>query len=195
MERVQDTPEAVTSPAAGTTGPRTEYGKPKPRGLMRLFLRVPPFLYRIGLGGALGDRLLVLTTTGRRTGRPRTVGLNYARDGRTLYLISGYGRTDWFRNVLAHPRVRVQVGTDAWPGEARLVVDPSEELRARDLFAVQAISQGPPAPLRPLFRRLGLDYEAEVARLRDPDLAFPIIALAPVPPPEDAPARDPDAIG
>lgn len=85
--------------------------KPKPRGFVRWLLRLPPILYRLGLAGRMGRRLLLLTTTGRRTGRPRTVGLNYVLDGRTVYVLSGFGRTDWYVNLLADPHVEVHCGS------------------------------------------------------------------------------------
>ena len=84
------------------------YAKPKPRGMLRLLLRLPPLLYRRGLARRMGPRFLLPTTTGRRTGLARTVGLNYARDGHTVYVISAFGRTDWYRNLVAHPVVEVQ---------------------------------------------------------------------------------------
>ena len=153
------------------------YAKPKPRRLLRLVLKLPPLLYRLGLARRLGPRLLLVTTTGRRTGRARTVGLNYARDGDVVYVISGFGRTDWFRNLVADPRVQVQIGADRWSGEARPVSDQAEQQRARTLFSEQALGQGPPPALRPLVRRMGLDYEAEVRRLHDPGLELPIVAI------------------
>jgi deazaflavin-dependent oxidoreductase (nitroreductase family) len=153
------------------------YGKPKPRGLLRRMLQVPPLLYRTRLARHLGPRLLALTTIGRRTGQERTVGLNYARDGETVYVLSGYGRTDWYRNLVADPHVKVQIGSDHWSTEATAVSDSVEAQRVREIFAQQALGQGPPPVLRPLVRRLGLDYEGEVRRLRDPGLEFPIVAI------------------
>lgn len=151
--------------------------KPKPRGMLRLMLRVPGLLYRLGLARRLGPRLLLLTTTGRRTGQARTVGLNYALDADVAYVVSGFGRTDWYRNLVANPRVQVQIGRDCWPGEARPVTDLEERQRARRLFLGEALRQGPPPALRPLIRRLGLDYEAEVGRFQADDLDLPIVAI------------------
>jgi hypothetical protein len=46
-----------------------------PRGLLRLALRLPIWLYRWRLGWLLGDRFLLLTHTGRKSGLPRQVVL------------------------------------------------------------------------------------------------------------------------
>ena len=154
------------------------YAKPKPRGMLRLLLRLPPLLYRRGLARRMGPRFLLPTTTGRRTGLARTVGLNYARDGHTVYVISAFGRTDWYRNLVAHPVVEVQVGTERWRGLARPVSDSIERERAGELFSDQAaVGQGPPPAVRSVLRRLGLDYEAKVCRVRDPGLELPIVAI------------------
>jgi deazaflavin-dependent oxidoreductase (nitroreductase family) len=58
--------------------------------------------------------VLLLTTTGRRTGLPRTVPLFYVRDGERFVVCNvdpGFERTNpWVLNLRAHPRARIQVG-------------------------------------------------------------------------------------
>ncbi len=71
-------------------------------------------------GGLLGRRLvgndmLLLTTTGRVTGRPHTVPLLYLRDGESIVTIASYGgrnrHPEWYLNLLATPSATVQVGS------------------------------------------------------------------------------------
>ena len=77
-------------------------------------------------------QMLLLTTTGRRTGRPRTTPLFYMPDGDRLVLIASYGGDDrdpqWFKNLTANPDVTVQIG-----GENRrmraAVASPEEKAR------------------------------------------------------------------
>jgi deazaflavin-dependent oxidoreductase (nitroreductase family) len=81
-------------------------------------------------GGALGERpLLLLTTTGARTGLSRTTPMMYIRDGgRLLVLASNAGapkHPDWYHNVVAHPEVRVEVAGEAY--DATAVVLTGEE--------------------------------------------------------------------
>ncbi|WP_409468156.1 nitroreductase/quinone reductase family protein [Streptomyces sp. HC307] len=63
-----------------------------------------------------GVSLVLLTTTGARTGRLRTDPAVYARDGdRILVFASNAGgpkHPDWYHNMLADPRLTVEVGTD-----------------------------------------------------------------------------------
>ena len=74
-------------------------------------------LYRL-TGGLVGRRLvhndmMLLTTTGRSSGRPHTVPLLYLRDGDRFVVIASYGgrpdHPEWYRNLLAEPRAMAQV--------------------------------------------------------------------------------------
>lgn len=79
----------------------------------RWFVRAPLLLYRHRLGLVFGSRLLMLEHTGRRSGLPRQVVLETVAhpDDHTFLVMSGFGlRSQWYRNVLADPRVRVSVG-------------------------------------------------------------------------------------
>lgn len=82
-------------------------------GFKRFFFRAPLFLYRIGLGGLLGKRFLLLNHTGRKSGQPRQSVLevvNYARAADTYFIASGFGKkSDWYLNILAQPEVSIQV--------------------------------------------------------------------------------------
>jgi deazaflavin-dependent oxidoreductase (nitroreductase family) len=72
-----------------------------------------------------------LTTVGRVSGRPHTIEIWFALQGRTLYVLSGGGdRSDWVRNLLMWPEVTVRIGRrDAaeLPGRARVVEAGTEE--------------------------------------------------------------------
>ncbi|MFI5615222.1 nitroreductase family deazaflavin-dependent oxidoreductase [Amycolatopsis sp. NPDC051903] len=79
----------------------------------RRLMRAPIWLYRVRLGFLLGCRLLLLEHVGRKTGVRRAVVLEVvghpAPD--TYVVASGFGdRAQWYRNVVAQPRVRVASG-------------------------------------------------------------------------------------
>jgi F420H(2)-dependent quinone reductase len=88
-------------------------------GLFPRILRVHQWIYE-RTDGLLGHRLLfgnptlLLRTTGRRTGLPRTTGLTYARDGDDyLVVASNGGRPEpptWLGNLRAQPDCEIQVG-------------------------------------------------------------------------------------
>ncbi len=67
--------------------------------------------------------VLLLTTTGRRSGRRRTVPLTYLEDARNLVLVASYGGSPthpaWFLNLEANPEVEVQIGRERRTMRAR----------------------------------------------------------------------------
>ena len=75
--------------------------------------KFPILYYKLGLGWMLGKRFLLLTTTGRKTGKPRHTPLEYVYNPQVAaYRVSpGWGgNTDWFKNARHNPHVTVQVG-------------------------------------------------------------------------------------
>ncbi len=76
-----------------------------------------------------GAPVLLLTTTGRRSGQQRVNPMMYlADDGRLLVFASKSGaptHPDWYLNLVANPEVTVEVGTETFP--ARAVVLEGEE--------------------------------------------------------------------
>jgi deazaflavin-dependent oxidoreductase (nitroreductase family) len=75
-----------------------------------------------------------LTTRGRKSGEPRTVTIWYAVDGGTLYLTGGKDVPQWCRNLRVNPDVTVEVQGRVLRGRARVVEDPEQAERIRDLF-------------------------------------------------------------
>jgi deazaflavin-dependent oxidoreductase (nitroreductase family) len=63
-----------------------------------------------------GVPILLLTTTGRKSGRPRTTPLIYARDGEDYLVVASMGgaphHPDWYRNLLADASASIQVRAD-----------------------------------------------------------------------------------
>jgi deazaflavin-dependent oxidoreductase (nitroreductase family) len=69
-----------------------------------------------------------LTTRGRVTGRAHEIEIWFARDGDTLYLLSGGGdRSDWVRNLRAQPAVTVRVGDVTSPARGRVLEEGTTE--------------------------------------------------------------------
>jgi len=69
--------------------------------------------------------VLLLTTTGRKSGLPRTTPLPYEEvDGATCVVAARGRKADWFRNVIAHPQVEVRIKSRRFQGIALPVTDP-----------------------------------------------------------------------
>ena len=79
-----------------------------------------------------GTQTLLLTTTGRRSGEPRTTPLIYGREGDDYLIVASKGGSDeppaWYLNLAAEPEVELQVKGDRFRARAR---DASAEEKPR----------------------------------------------------------------
>ncbi len=100
------------------------------------------------LAAHAGDAVCHLQTTGRSSGRPRTIEMWFATDGARLYLLAG-GRhgAHWVRNLIADPRVRVRIGGRTLEGTARVSEGTERESLARRLLAAKYQGWRDGAPL------------------------------------------------
>lgn len=115
----------------------TPAGDPGPglfdRVLIWLMPRITPghiWVYR-ALGGrfvnrsAAGGPVLLLTTTGRRSGEKRTVALGYLDGGDCVYVVGSNGglpwEPAWMLNLRADPAVGVEIGRERFSAEASLL--------------------------------------------------------------------------
>jgi len=84
-----------------------------PGSVFKWLFKIPILQYKLGLGWLTGKFVLLLTTTGRKTGKKRYTPLEYLYDmEKDCYRIAvGWGgKTDWYRNIQVNPKVHVQVG-------------------------------------------------------------------------------------
>lgn len=116
-------------------------------------------------GGVVGGRfegrpMMLLTTTGAKSGQPRTHPLVYTTDGDRLVVIASKGGADdnpaWYHNLRANPVVTVEVGNETY--QARAMVPQGEERRR--LFDQQAA-------IMPFFA----EYERKTSRV------IPVVVL------------------
>jgi deazaflavin-dependent oxidoreductase (nitroreductase family) len=116
--------------------------------------------FRANGGVEPGRHLLLLTTTGARTGEERTSPMMYVPDGdRILVIASNAGAPElpnWYHNLVAHPDVTVEVTGDTYP--ARAVVTAGAE---RERVWAEITRQYP----------FFLDHQAKVTR------TIPVVAL------------------
>jgi deazaflavin-dependent oxidoreductase (nitroreductase family) len=106
------------------------------------------------VGGFFEDiPLLLITTTGAKSGQPRTTALSYVADGERYIIAAAAGgaarHPDWYYNLVAHPDLTVEVGTEKF--EATAVVTTGAE---RTALYDQVVAQRP---------RLA-DYQAKTTR-------------------------------
>lgn len=88
--------------------------------------KIHRFLYAVGFGPVIGRIILLLTTTGRKSGQKRVTPLQYEEIDGKYYLGSARGvRADWYRNIEADNRVEVRVKNRRFRGEAETITDPA----------------------------------------------------------------------
>ena len=107
------------------------------RGPLLTFLwRAHRLWYRLS-DGRLGAKfqgwdVLLLTTTGRKSGAPRSVTLNYFRDGDAFVVIGSNAGGDrdplWWQNLKAHPDAEVRIGQKRVAVRARECHDTERQL-------------------------------------------------------------------
>jgi deazaflavin-dependent oxidoreductase (nitroreductase family) len=79
--------------------------------------------YRAGLGKIAGRMILLLTTIGRKSGKPHTVAVQYEKMGNKYYIGAATGqKSDWYRNILTTPEVDVEIGSKKMRGTAEPMV-------------------------------------------------------------------------
>jgi deazaflavin-dependent oxidoreductase (nitroreductase family) len=89
----------------------------------------------VDLDAVDGGSEVRLTTVGRSSGKPRSVSIWFVRDQDRLYVQSGKdGETNWYRNILANPEVRLEFDSLQLTGRAVPIDDDTETARIHDLF-------------------------------------------------------------
>jgi deazaflavin-dependent oxidoreductase (nitroreductase family) len=135
---------------------------------LRFMSSVHRALYRVSGGRAVGKvwglSVLLLTTTGRKSGSPRTTPLCYLADDDDLVVVASNGGMDWFPdwwlNLEKDPRGTVELGRDRRAVVARAA---TPEERERLWAAITAIAPG------------YLEYERKTSR------TIPLGILSPTP--------------
>jgi deazaflavin-dependent oxidoreductase (nitroreductase family) len=110
--------------------------------------------WRVGIGSFmnrpwLSGQIMVITHTGRSSGRRYRTPVNYARFGPDVYCIAGFGAgSDWYRNVLVDPRIEIWLPSGVfggpvswWEATAETVTDEPFRLeRMRDVLVASGFA-------------------------------------------------------
>jgi deazaflavin-dependent oxidoreductase (nitroreductase family) len=99
-----------------------------------------------------------LTTVGRVSGEPREIEIWFGLEGSTLYMLAeGRERSNWVKNLIKTPAVRVRIGDRSMEGDAR-VAEGEEDNRAR----------------RVLFDKYSPGYSGDLVEWRDTALVVAV---------------------
>ena len=99
---------------------------------VRIMSALNTWVFRVS-GGRLGNRflrgapVLLLTTTGAKSGQRRTTPLIYLEEGENVVLVASKGGMShhpaWYHNLVKHPEAEVQIGSRVQPMVARRASD------------------------------------------------------------------------
>jgi len=146
-----------------------------PRGWKAILWRLPIWFYRLGQGWMFGGRFLLLTHTGRISGRARQAVVEIVQfnaQTKTYYAVSGFGeKAQWFQNILKTPQVTIQVGSHKMAAHAeRLPVSVGERV-------LQGYARQHPAALREISRLLKIPYDGSQESLSAIARVLPVVAF------------------
>jgi deazaflavin-dependent oxidoreductase (nitroreductase family) len=129
--------------------------------------------------------ILLLTTTGRKSGLPRTTPVQYEEVNGLICVGSARGqKSDWFKNILANPRVHVQMQKREFDAVAETVIDTK---RVADFIQLRV--QRHPIMLRLImFLADGLPFNFDRAQLEKYCENRAMVILRPVEFQEESPA-------
>lgn len=150
--------------------------KHPPRGILRLLLRAPVWLYHFRLGWMLGDRLIMITHLGRKSGRLRHTVLEvveYHSVSDTYFVASGWGtKADWYQNLSKTPQLLLDDGRRRYEAIAE---QPAVETAAQ---ALAGYARRSPMAFRNLGRlMLGTALPADDQGCRRLAEVLPMLAL------------------
>ena len=162
---------ATTAPNTKPTGAARLFGSEAGKRATRMFTTANTALYQRTsgrVGGHLGKApVLLLTVTGRKSGKAYVTPLCYATDGDTIVIPASAGGSPkhpaWWLNLRAHPETSVQVGRETLAVRAEEITEPTERER--------------------LWEKLVAVYPGYESYAKATTRTIPVIALRPVAPP------------
>ena len=147
-----------------------------PKGILRLLKYPPRLAYAIGLGPLIGRIVLLLTTTGRKSGLKRVTPLQYEEIDGEFYIGSARGaRADWFLNIQADPQVEVRVKSRCFRGIAEPITVPE---RIADFLEIRL--QRHPRMIGGMLRAEGLPPNPSHAQLAAHAENLAMVKITPV---------------
>jgi deazaflavin-dependent oxidoreductase (nitroreductase family) len=91
------------------------------------------FLLRQGWMGKMDDFVMIITTTGRKSGKKYTTPIAYQRDGENIIALNP-GNSNWFHNVAANGEAVLEIQRQEIPVTGVIVKDDQERQRIFNLY-------------------------------------------------------------
>jgi len=144
----------MTTQETGERAPVVEKVPYPSHPFLKYAFKSPILLWRMGLGPVFGRIIMILTTTGRKSGQPRRTPVEFhVVNGRPIVVVA-WPQSDWYRNLQADPHVMIQTATGNHHMIARRLTS-DEELSA--LF--DYVDSHP--TLRRIWEAMSIDFSRE----------------------------------
>lgn len=161
----------------------TSYQRERPSAFMRLLFKLPIYFYLGPFARLMAWRcVLRVTTIGRKSGKPRKTCISFMPiDGNYIVFVSWGVIAHWYRNMLADPRVRIDVGGQTINAHAYPIESPEKRREMMLRMSDRSEDCGPPKFIRPLLSKIELfDYENEVRMGVEHAGEMPVVEIVPL---------------
>jgi deazaflavin-dependent oxidoreductase (nitroreductase family) len=140
--------------------------------LIRLMNPMMAFMIRRNIG-ALGQAMMIITHTGRKSGRQYSTPIGYLRDGDSVLGFNVGGGSQWYKNLKQNPVVTLTIQGQSGRYRARYITDTDEIARVLALY-----QRGVPKGQYERFFGVPVDMPAEQAA-RSPQLRAVFVRFQP----------------
>jgi deazaflavin-dependent oxidoreductase (nitroreductase family) len=128
-----------------------------------MMMRFQAFLLRRNWMGSLGNEIMVINVTGRKSGKKYATPIGYlpdgdAPDGAIIALTNNQNPSSWYHNALQAPEVTLEIKGKAVRAKAEKVTDPAERQRIFALYRRERTANFP--------RLFGIPAEASESELQ-----------------------------
>ncbi len=103
-------------------------------GLAKLAFKAQIFLLRRNWMGPAGSIIMVITTTGRKSGKSFTTPIGYQYDGDTVLAFNVGGISNWYKNIAQNPLVTLEIKKKTYKMRGAYVTDTDEIRRILELY-------------------------------------------------------------
>jgi len=107
---------------------------PKVSPRAKIALGIMTFLLRRGWMGPASDILMVITTTGRKTGKKHSIPIGYLCDGDDFIALTSENASNWFRNVLANGEATLEIKKGKIDVYGELITDETERQQVFKIY-------------------------------------------------------------
>jgi len=132
--------------------------------------------YHAGLGRVAGRMILLLTTIGRKSGNPHTVAVQYEKIDDKYFIGAANGqKSDWYRNILVHSEVELEIGSQKMRGGAEPLLG---EEKILDFMSYRLNKH--PLMIGMILKMDGCSFKPNQDELRDYCRRITVVMITPV---------------